>query len=125
MNKDGTYVNCGNCGAQLKPDDKLCPQCGSTKKAYKVVSTARVGVSASVKATQKRKGHRIRKIIGNVLKPSVNPKLKDGVREDRDIDSINDKYDQIVRDAKTGEIIHEEHTTLTEHNRRSNDKKKN
>jgi len=57
-------------------------------------------------------------VITNRWKRSGDPKLKHGVREDRVIDKETDEYHHITRDARTGEITHEEHETLTEHNKK-------
>jgi hypothetical protein len=84
---------------------------------------ANVAIGVSVAGTsvrQRRKGFKrfIREVIYR-WKPSGDPKLPKGVYEDLDIDRLNKQRDnswnQVVRDAATGEIIHEEHTKLSNH----------
>lgn len=65
---------------------------------------------------------RFREMLGKVMsiirsgwKKSSDPNIKDGVYEDRIIDRRKNEYHQVVRDAKTGKILHEEHEPLTEH----------
>jgi hypothetical protein len=63
------------------------------------------------------------KMIFNRWKRSGDPKFQDGVREDLIVNKEKDKYDQVVRDARTGEITHEEHQRLSEHNKQRKDRK--
>jgi len=57
-------------------------------------------------------------VITNRWKPSGDPKLRNGVREDMVIDEERDEYHHITRDARAGETTHEEHEKLTEHNKK-------
>ena len=56
-------------------------------------------------------------MISNRWKRSRDPKLPNGVWEDMVIDREKDEYHHITKDAKTGEITHEEHERLSEHNK--------
>ena len=47
--------------------------------------------------------------------PSGDPKLQKGVEIERIIDKEKDRYDQVIKDATTGEILHEEHESLRQH----------
>jgi hypothetical protein len=78
--------------------------------------------SGSVIKKRTGKGRLVR-IIFNRWKPSVNPKLKNGVREDMVIDREKDEYHQVVKDAKTGKVTHEEHQRLSEHNKQAKNRK--
>ena len=42
-------------------------------------------------------------------------KFKEGVHQLRNINREKDKYDHVVRDKRTGKIIHEEHEKLSDH----------
>lgn len=117
MDNNEVWARCGECGTELKPSDKQCPKCGSTKKAYEREARVTVGIKVvETRATQKRKGYRyfMKQMISR-WRPSGNPKLKNGVQEERIIDKEKDKYDQVVKDAKTGKITHEEHEPLSQH----------
>ena len=117
MDNNEVWTRCGECGTELKPSDKQCPKCGSTKKAYDRKASVKIVVKVvETRATQKRKGFRcfVRQLISR-WRPSRNPELRDGVQEERIIDKEKDKYDQVVRDAKTGKTIHEEHESLSKH----------
>ena len=50
--------------------------------------------------------------------PSRNPELPQGVEKERIIDKERDKYDEVVRDVKTGQIIHDKHEPLSQHKHR-------
>ena len=58
-----------------------------------------VGIRASIRARQKRAG--FKKFLLEVIsrwRPSINPRLKDGVHEDRVIDKGRRKYHHTVKD---------------------------
>ena len=111
---------CGDCGTELSQTDKQCPNCNSTRKAYGRGCIVGIGVTASGKTAHKRMGNgTLMETISNWWKRSGDPKLANGVREDRTINKQKDEYYQVVRDAKTGKVIHEEHLPLSEHNRQS------
>lgn len=108
---------CKHCKTELKPSHTgPCPKCGKTGKNCTVAMHAVVGIRASIRARQKRAG--FKKFLLEVIsrwRPSINPRLKDGVHEDRVIDKGRRKYHHTVKDAKTGEVIHEEHEQLENH----------
>jgi len=119
MSSNDVWARCRDCGAELKQADKVCPKCNSTRKSYKRAAIARIGLSVSTKVKHKRKGKgTLIEMIGNRWKCSGDPKLKNGVREDMVIDIERNEYHHITRDARTGEITHEEHEKLTEHNKK-------
>lgn len=81
--------------------------------------SAKLGMSVSMKVKHKRKGKgTLAEMVGNRWKRSGDPRLKNGVREDMIIDRETDEYHHIVKDAKTGEITHEEHEQLSKHSRK-------
>jgi hypothetical protein len=124
MSSNEVSPTCGECGAELKEGEKQCSKCGSTTKAYNVVSSVAYGVSVSSKVTHKRKGRgTLVEMIGNRFKRSVNPKLPHGVREDLVIDKEKNEWHHVVKDAKTGEVLHDEHEPLSQHNPQSKKKK--
>ena len=119
LSNDEISARCRDCGTELKQDDKQCRRCSSTRKDCYVRIVAELRLAASTKLKHIRKGiGTLRKAMSNRWKRSGDPKLKDGVREDMVIDIEGNEYHHITRDARTGEITHEEHEKLTEHNRR-------
>ena len=112
MDSNEVWARCGDCGVELKQSDKQCPTCGSTKKAYKREASTSIGLVCSTKSVHRRKGIKrpLREMIFNRWKRSGDPRLQKGVREE------SNQYYHTTRDAKTGEITHEEHEPLTKHN---------
>ena len=122
MGINEVWARCRKCGAELLQSDKQCPQCGSTKKAYERRAFVQLGVKVvETRAIQKRKGYKefMLKMISR-WKRSKDPSLKGCVGEEVTEEMVLDKEknwkDHIVRDAKTGEILHSEHEPLTKHN---------
>jgi|WetSurMetagenome_2_1015567.scaffolds.fasta_scaffold526877_1 hypothetical protein len=117
MTDNEIWARCQECGTELKQSDECCPKCSSSKKAYFREAIVSINLSASSKVVQKRKGFKrpLIESISNRWKSSGDPKLKNGVREDLIIDRQKNEYHQVVREAKTGEITHEEHQPLREH----------
>ena len=60
-------------------------------------------------------GRKVKAIIRSGWKKSGDPRLSEGVYEDRIIDRLKNAYHQVVKDARTGTILHEEHEKLTDH----------
>jgi hypothetical protein len=116
LNGENT-IKCADCGTDLTQEDKQCPKCGSTRKAYTMVATVKIGISVSTEMKHRRPGVKrpLHESVSNRFKKDKDPKLTNGVCEDVSIDRVNDKYDQVVKDAKTGKIIHEEHEALSRH----------
>ena len=117
MGSDEVRVKCERCGAELRESDKECPKCGSTKKMFaKTVGEGTVTCRGRLRGRQKPKG--FGKFVKEIIQgwfPSKNSKLLQGVEKERIVDRKNDTYDEIVRDAETGQIIHETHEPLSQH----------
>ncbi|MBA7481409.1 hypothetical protein ES707_16879 [subsurface metagenome] len=117
MNSNEVSARCGECGTELKQNDKWCPKCGSNKVIFhKSVGGNTLRPQGSLRARKKQKG--FSKFVVEVVKgwfPSRNPKLTDGVHKERIVDRENNQYDEVVKDAKTGEITHKKHEPLSEH----------
>jgi hypothetical protein len=109
-------IKCGNCELEIQSTNKECPNCGSTKKSYFEECTSNITLRVDFKTRHKRKG--FAKFMVEMIshhKKSKDKNAPEEVHEERVIDKEKGTYDQIVRDAKTGQIIHEEHMKLTEH----------
>lgn len=124
MSSNEVWARCGDCGTVLKQSDKQCPKCGSTKKAFERKAFTAIGLKVvETKAKQKRIGfNKFMKQMISRWKRSRDPKLKgsvgEEVQEEITVDKEKDSYDHVVKDAKTGEIIHEEHEPLSQHNKK-------
>lgn len=117
MSSNEVWVTCIDCGAELKQSDKQCPKCGSTKKLYKREASVGIGIEViETRAKQKRKGyHRFTKQMISRWKPSGDLRLSEGVHEEIIIDKEKKEWHQVVKDAKIGDVIHEEHEPLSQH----------
>ncbi len=108
---------CSHYGQELEPSHTgPCPHCRKTGKACDVAVNDGIIVGDGFRLRQKRKGFEkfMAEIISRRLSSS-NPKLPKGILEHRAIDKEHNAYDQVVKDATSGEIIHEEHVPLNEH----------
>lgn len=116
MDSSDLWAKCAKCGAELKQGDKQCPRCASTAMAYERPALVKEGIIVHSKTKQKRKPFKnpIRQMISR-RKASGDPRLKDGVQEEITIDQEKDEYHQVVKDAKTGQILHEHHEPLSKH----------
>jgi len=115
------WARCKECRAEILPSDGVCPNCGPTKKAYERRASVKVRVQVSeIRAIHKRKGYKdfMRKMISR-CKRSTDPRLKghigEGVTEEMVFDKEKNLKVHIIRDAKTGEMLHSEHEPLTKH----------
>ena len=113
------WARCAKCQTELQPTDTECPKCGPATKNYARTGFVTVGTAVSTKMKQERKGLKrpLREAVGNRLKISKD-KLKGVVREDMNIDREKNHFDHVVRDAETGQITHEEHGPLSQHNKK-------
>ena len=125
MNNNEVWARCGDCGQELKQDDKQCPKCGSNNRD--LYSGDKGMGHEHIKLKQKRQDFkRPVKEISQGWKSSKDPKLEGlPVEEEIIIDRGGKTYHQVVRDAETGEIIHEEHQRLSEHESHSLGSKEN
>jgi len=125
MDNNEVWATCGDCGAELKQSDKQCPKCGSSQKVYGRKASVDIGVKVvETRVTQKRKGFKkFMRQMTSRWKRSRDPKLRgsvgEEVKEELVIDKEKDWKDHIVKDARTGEILHEEHEPLSKHKGKS------
>lgn len=118
---------CRHCGTELLPTHTgPCPKCGGKSRVLDLAVSDRFSLHESIRLKQKRNGYdefMIESIQGWF--PSGDPKLNKGVEMSRIIDRDKDKYDQVVTDVATGEVIHEEHEPLSQHKPRTRQSPKN
>ena len=121
MNSNKVWARCGDCGTELKRSDKQCPKCGSRNRY--IYAEDKGTLHEHVKLKQKRKGFRRPvKEVSQGWKRSRDPKLKGSVGEEVEEKMVIDRkkgwIDHVVRDVKTEEITHEEHESLSKHNKK-------
>lgn len=114
-------TKCGGCGrkldesASLPPSERLpCPSCGSTARAFseqvedKVTNRERLGFK--VKCGGKR-----RPAVEGVSGADLHRKSGRWMHLTRLIDRKKDRYEEVVTDPETGEVIHECRERLSDH----------
>jgi len=108
---------CKYCEKEFNPEfSKVCPICGEASHDFRVSAETSISLDASTRILQKRNGFKraIKEMISR-NKRSKDPRLNQEVHEEMHIDRINDQYDQVVTDRKTGKVIHEHHGKLSNH----------
>ena len=107
---------CQNCGAELSPDASPCPKCGSRLRRIVAVVSETIKVKEGLSMRHKRKG--FKRFMVEIIQgwfPSKHPRASDGVDKLRIIDKERDEYHEVVKDAVSGEVIHEKHEPLSQH----------
>jgi len=110
-------IFCKNCGKELKPNQHCCPFCGCNNVLFKEESlSTTVHTRVGCKVRHKRKG--FGKFLAEVISgwfPSIDPKLPRGAEKLRIINKERNQYSEVIRDLRTGQIIHETHEPLSQH----------
>ncbi len=112
---------CSNCTTPIlvmnmeKSENIFCYQyaCGHSFKGISIQETITIRDLIKIKKFDQLLG-KIRTIVQG-WKQSGDKRIKDGVDYYMDVNKENNEYHQIVKDYKTGEILHEEHEPLTAH----------
>lgn len=116
---------CPKCGFEYdnlnKPD---CPQCGQKNISLNLSSSINLQVDLCYKGKSNEK---INKRPSFEFKGGneVNHRLKVKVDRNYHIDRANDRYHEIVKDKKTGEIIYRVDEKLSDHMNHGDAKKAN
>jgi RNA polymerase subunit RPABC4/transcription elongation factor Spt4 len=123
-------VRCNNCKtvldeAQNTPPDKRtpCPVCGSTSRQFDHIGAVSVGVSTV---------HRVKAKHSNGKDPFLEQRSggdlwrKTGENMDRSvtIDREHNLYKEVIKDPRTGKIVHSRIETLSQHFRHGDAKHK-
>ena len=118
-NSSGVY--CGNCGLKLEEDSSAttenrlpCPLCGSMTRAIKVAVLDVASCKEKLKTKARPQGRR-KPSYEHVKGDDFHRDTKTWRHLDRVIDHDNDEYHEIVKNPKTGEILHECHEPLSQH----------
>ncbi|MDO9579266.1 MAG: hypothetical protein Q7J06_01680 [Bacteroidales bacterium] len=108
-------IFCVVCGSIKKT--KYCEICKKeTPNLFEINVSDTINFRESIGIKQKRlgfKGFLIKIFQG--FKSSGDPNLPQGVDEQMIIDREKNEYHQIVKDNKTGKVLHEEHVPLSQH----------
>jgi predicted nucleic acid-binding Zn ribbon protein len=122
MSTDGNSVKCSDCdyefsaAQQNEPERTPCPECGATSRTVAACVTEGVkiydGLGYKIKDPSKT-GKAKTKVEG--FRKYVRSQLAPLVEHIREIDRVNDRYHETVRDAETGELIHSRTEPLSKH----------
>lgn len=121
MTEDSKTVSCGKCKIFLNEDANIesknrtpCPKCGSTSRTF------HVHIHESITLREKwgmkaRHGDKGKPYIESISGDDLHRESGKWMKLERTIDRENDKYNEIVTDPSTGEIVHECEEPLSEH----------
>jgi len=105
---------CSTCASEK--DSEYCQFCGKeTPSNISINISEKIKLKGLFQIKFRELGKKVRSIIRSGWKQSGDPLLKEGVYEDRIIDRNKDEYHQVIKDVRTGKILHEEHEKLSEH----------
>ena len=114
---------CSDCGIALPSPEgqekqlSACPKCGSTKQTVRleIFETVDLSIHDNVKG-KVREGPGKKGVKKEFFAGDDHRKSKDDwVDKQRVIDRENDRYQETVKDKKTGELIHHCDEPLSEH----------
>ena len=121
-----TRVNCSDCGEPLplelasSREKPPCASCGSTARTIMVTVEDTITLHEKIgwetndpnlPSRKKQKKTRVEGIAGSEWSDS----LQKMVHKERLIDRKNDRYREVVKDTKTGDVIHEVDEPLSQH----------
>lgn len=113
--------NCPNCTTPIlvmnmeKTENTFCYQyaCGHSFKGISIQETITIRDLIKVKKVSEIFG-KLRTIVQG-WKSSGDKRITDGVEYYMDVNKERNEYHQVVKDYKTGEVLHEEHEPLSDH----------
>jgi hypothetical protein len=117
----GRRTLCGECGSAIdEPSDlrvgerRPCPSCGSLARRFEVKLAGSVEVRSSVGLKARHAGQR-RAFLEHFSGADFSSRLRRWMDKVRRIDRENDRYEEVVADPQTSDIIHETHEPLSRH----------
>lgn len=117
----GRRTLCGKCGAVLGEgsdlaveDRRPCPSCGSLARRFELKLEGSVGLHSSLGLKARHAGER-RPFLEHFSGGDFSTRWRRWMDKLRRIDREGDRYDEVVTDPETGEVIHETHEPLSEH----------
>jgi hypothetical protein len=115
--------HCGICGygfpdpveASAQPADSPCPECGGHCPVFTVQAADAAEFHDFVQGAKGKRPGEKKPYIETQAGDQFSPARARFMDKYRRIDRDNDRYDEVVMDPETGEIVHECHEPLTEH----------
>jgi phage FluMu protein Com len=118
-------VTCSECGENLPSEwahstvEEKCPKCGSINKLIGLSITESVDfdLHENVKGKLKDRNFNSKKNPRYEFFEGDDLRKNDGkwMKKSRVIDKDNDKYKEVVTDPNSGEVIHENEESLSDH----------
>lgn len=112
-------ITCRNCDTRLDDDtdgqpSKPCPNCGSLARHISLSFTDTIEIHEKISLKAKQQGFKKprKELVTGDEKYVAQDRW---VHKERVIDRENDKYLEVVKDPKTGEIIHQCEEPLSQH----------
>ena len=130
MTNTNQQTKCGECDALLNElpsipakERRPCPTCGSLSRKFEITiqDTVIVREKLGVKARHKPAGKPFREITSG---DDLHRKTGKWMHLERTVDRDNDLYKEVVKDPKTGEIVHMCEEPLTKHRGHGSAKKR-
>ena len=108
-----TYY-CGDCGVELSEKEKVCPTCGSKKRKAILQVGENLGIHDQVKGKGKETDNK-KPIKEFKIGDDFHINSKKWNHREMYIDRKNDKYEEIIKNKDTGEIIYKCKEPLSQH----------
>ena len=112
-----TKYYCQKCEKELRANQKPCPFCGCKNRDIKVCISETLKIRESLKGRQKRAG--FKKFMIEFLQgwfPSKDKKkFPEGTERTRVIDKEKNRYQERVKNIKTGKITRNIEESLSQH----------
>ncbi len=120
MNKK---YKCKKCGHELKKDEIPCPKCGCKSRAISIEIIEKIEIHDKIEGKAKHKN--CKKPFNEFISgDDLYRKSGKWYHKERNIDRENNKYREIIKDKKTGKVIHRCEEPLSKHTGHGSDKKK-
>jgi len=120
-NKSKPRYYCKNCNCELKPKEKICPNCGCGNRLVKMNLNGAISFHGNLRGRKFSKdiGKWVKEIISGWFQSGNTYEHPKGVEKIRVIDKENpkdmDSYQEKITDIETGEIIRDVKEPLEEH----------
>ena len=117
----GRRTLCGECAAVLDERSDLaveqrrpCPSCGSLARRFELELAGSVDLRSALGLKARHEGDS-RPFVEHFSGADFSTRWRRWMDKVRRIDRANDRYDEVVTDPQTGEVMHETHEPLSQH----------
>lgn len=131
MQADGQSIFCAKCGRALDENPvmpveerKPCPSCGSVARNIHVTINETMTMREKLGLKGRHSGRK-KPFIEQVSGDDLHRKSGKWMKHSRVIDRDNDSYHEVVKDPKSGKIVHECKEPLSQHRGHGSAKRKN